>query len=391
MGPAVPRTAPPDSTDEQPAAPPRVTDEAAAAAAAARSPEQLAFTSYLRVAAMSAVVLIHTVAGIVSNPAIRGSLTWWGGTALDLGVSWSVPTFIMVSGALVLAPRSREGAMAFYRRRLDRIAIPLVVAHVGYFAVRARLQHEHLTAAVVIRDVLRANVYPHLYFFWIILGLYLVTPLLRAIVSDRTRNQVLVIGSAAVGWMCLVAGSARVLHITGGAGTPWQPPALTLWIPYLGYFILGYALRDLVLNRRWLLVALAVFVVADFLVIWHYAVGARNPVANVLLGGGYQGLPVAASVIALFLIARSVMHPGARLARPHFAIPMRRLGDLTLGVFVIHFLVMRYAWKIPGLAYAQIKVDLGRSLVLFLIVLAVSFLICAVIARIPVARRAIGL
>jgi len=391
MGPAVPRTAPPDSTDEQPAAPPRVTDEAAAAAAAARSPEQLAFTSYLRVAAMSAVVLIHTLSGIVVNPDIRGSLTWWAGTALDLGVAWAVPLFIMVSGALLLAPRAGEGAMAFYRRRLDRIAIPLVVAHVGYFAVRARLLHQDLTAQVVIRDLLRADVYPQLYFFWIILGLYLVTPLLRAILRDQARNQMLVIGAAAVGWMCLVAASVRVLQITGGAGSPWQPAALTLWIPYVGYFILGYALRDLVLERRWLLVALAVFVVADVLVIWHYGVGIRNPVISVLLGGLYQGLPVAASAIALFVIGRSVIHPDARLARPHFAIPMRRLGDLTLGVFVIHLVVLRYGWKIPGLGYAQDKVDLGRSLVLFLIVLVVSFLICAVIARIPVARRAIGL
>ena len=70
---------------------------------------------------------------------------------------------------------------------------------------------------------------------------------------------------------------------------------------------------------------------------------------------------------------------------------MRRLGDLTLGVYIIHFLLIRYAWRIPGLAYAQIKVDLGRSLLLFLIVLVVSFAICAVIGRIPVARRAIGL
>ena len=132
-----------------------------------------AFASYLRVAAMSGVVLIHTLSGIVGNPAIRFSATWWAGTALDLGSSWAVPVFIMVSGALLLESRPGEGARAFYARRLQRIAIPLVVAHVGYLLVRFRWLHEPLTMPRVVADLLHATVYVQLYFFWIILGLYL--------------------------------------------------------------------------------------------------------------------------------------------------------------------------------------------------------------------------
>lgn len=342
-------------------------------------------------AAIAAVVLVHSLSGMVTNEAIRGSLTWWAGTALNRGVSWCVPLFIMISGALLLAPRPGEGAGAFYRKRLARIAIPLVAAHAGYLAVRAVLDHESLTPSVVIHDILTAQVYTALYFFWIILGLYLITPLLRQAIGRRSTRDAAAVGAVAVLWMWLVAASVPVMALTGGAPTPWQPAALTLWLPYVGYFVLGYALRTVVLDRRGIAVAVVTFLVADALVLWHYVAGVHDPAANILLGGGYQGLPVAISTIALFVIGRSVVHPASAFARPDLAGPMRSLGNLTLGVFMGHLLVMRYAWHIPGLAFSQVKGDLPRALLLWAIVLVVTFVGCAVIARIPIIKRLIGM
>src|SRR5205814_94996 len=121
------------------------------------------------------------------------------------------PVFIMVSGALLLESRPGEGARAFYARRLQRIAIPLVVAHVGYLLVRFRWLHEPLTVPRVVADLLHATVYVQLYFFWIILGLYLITPLLRSALADRTRGELLVIGVAGIGFMWAVRAGAQIL------------------------------------------------------------------------------------------------------------------------------------------------------------------------------------
>ena len=107
----------------------RPADAPRAAAATVTADAALAFSSYLRIAAIGAVVLIHSSSGLVLNNAIRGSATWWVGVVLNRGAGWAVPVFIMVSGALLLAPRPNEGAAAFYRRRLDRIAIPLADVH----------------------------------------------------------------------------------------------------------------------------------------------------------------------------------------------------------------------------------------------------------------------
>jgi surface polysaccharide O-acyltransferase-like enzyme len=351
---------------------------------------ELAFTSYLRVVAIAGVVLIHAASGLVTNDSIRGTATWWIGTALDLGSRWAVPVFIMVSGALLLGQRPNEGPQAFYARRIRRIAIPLVVAHIGYFVVRAVLLHQVLTPQVVVFDLLAARVYSQLYFFWIILGLYLLTPLLRTALAGRDTKALIAIGAAGIAFMWAVFVGALAMRVLGHPVDVWQPAALTLWIPYLGYFLTGYALRSVTLGRAGLAGAVVIFVLADAAVVWNYTTSSGH-VAAALFGGGYQGLPVAATAISLFLIARTVLHPASRLALAPSTAAMRHLGELTLGVFMVHLVVMLYAEDLPGLAASTASRSLVATLILWAVVLTGSFAICELMARIPVLRRTIGM
>ena len=341
-------------------------------------------------AAIAGVVLIHAFSSLVSSGEIRGSATWWIGTSFSLGLSWAVPIFIMVSGALLLASRPGEGAREFYARRLQRIAIPLVVAHLGYFAVRVFLLHEQLTVQRAVNDLLRANVYVQLYFFWIMLGLYLVTPLLRNALEGRDRRELLAIAAAGIAFMWAVHAAAITFISVGSPVAIWQPAALTLWIPYVGYFVAGYALRDVVLARRALAATIGLFIVASAVVVWQYGTGG-DLLTVALAGGGYQGLPVAVSAVTLFVIVRTAIRAGSSLAIGPWASTLRQLGDLSLGVFIVHLLVMRYAWRLPGLAASTAAQSLPASLVLWLVVLSVSFVACAILARIPVLRRTIGM
>ena len=319
-----------------------------------------------------------------------GTATWWIGTSLDLGSRWAVPVFIMVSGALLLGQRPNEGAREFYARRIRRIAIPLVVAHIGYFVVRAVLLHQVLTTKVVVFDLLAARVYSQLYFFWIVLGLYLVTPLLRTALAGREAKALITIGAAGIAFMWAVHAGATAMSAVGHPIDIWQPASLTLWIPYLGYFLLGYALRNVTLGRAGLAATVVVFVLANAAVVWNYTTGSGS-VAAALFGGGYQGLPVAAAAISLFLMARTVLHPTSALALSPSTPVMRRLGELTLGVFVVHLVIMLYAFHLPGLAAPTASRSLAATLILWAVVLTASFVACELLARIPVLRRSIGM
>ncbi len=354
-----------------------------------RAPANLAFTSYLRIVAIAGVVMIHVMAGLATNQAAHGSIRWWIANILDSGSAWAVPVFLMVSGALVLDPEPARTPGEFYRRRLQRVAIPLIVAHVVYFAERPLLLDQRLTTRIVIRDLLNVDVAPHLYFFWIIAGLYVVAPLLRAFIAGRPRRDVAWLGAAALGWMLIVTLSVRLLAATGGASTPWAPPMLTLFLPYIGYFVLGYVLREVRLSMVPALAALLAFALAEVVQIL-LATGTLHGLTAGVLSGGYQGIPVAVASLMLFVLARTLIGARSLLASPGWATAARRIGDLTLGVFVFHLIVKLVLQRtvLAGLRPGQILPD---ALLLFGAVLLASLLLCAVIARIPVLRRSIGL
>lgn len=222
------------------------------------------------------------------------------------------------------------------------------------------------------------------------LGLYLVTPLLRTALAERSRAEIAAIGLAGIGFMWAVQAGITVLAGVGSRSSIWQPAALVLWIPYVGYFVLGYALRDVVLRRQWLATSVVMLVVATALGAWQYVYGGGLSL-SVLLGGGYQGLPIATSAVAVFLIGRRVVPAASRWALSGRLGPARMLAELTLGVFVIHLFVMRFAWRLPSLSFAEASVSIPVTLALWLVVLLASFAICVLVARTPILRRAIGM
>ena len=357
----------------------------------ATSAEGLAFTSYLRVAAIAAVVLIHVLSAIVGNDEIRGSRTWWVALALDMGISWAVPVLVMVSGALLLRPAPDESVRNFYLRRVRRIGAAVVAAHVLYFVFRATFMEQQITAEIVFTDVLQARTFTHLYFFWIVLGLYAVTPVLRAFIATGARSRVLGMGIALLAWACGVSIAIAALRSLGVAVAPWQPPALTMFIPYLGYFVLGFAIRDVVLGPRGMAAAVAVFLVATGLEIATYASAADAFALRVPFGGHYLGIPLATASVCVYLVGRSALDHAGVLARVDLASRVRRLGELTLGVFIVHYAVLVMLRQLPLMGFSLIKASLPLAFLQWLIALGISIAIAAAISRIPVARRAIGL
>src|SRR5262245_13238400 len=61
-----------------------------------------AYLSWLRVLAIVAVVSIHTTGLTMTQEGLRGSAVWWVAAAVNVGSTWAVPVFVMISGALLL-------------------------------------------------------------------------------------------------------------------------------------------------------------------------------------------------------------------------------------------------------------------------------------------------
>ena len=212
------------------------------------TPVETVWLDVARIAAITAVVVLHAVAVVVTRRYYSdiGTATWWTANVVDSLMRWCVPVFIMISGALLLAPR-REGLRSFYQRRFNRIGIPLVVWSVVYLSIDLFVKQASDWSDALNR-VLAGKPSVHLYFLFVLAGLYALTPFLRVLTAHAPRRM---LWWAAV-FLTAVGVADQAISDFAGIG---EANAVTRFLPFLGYYLLGYLLRDCELGKRGMWVA----------------------------------------------------------------------------------------------------------------------------------------
>ncbi|MFG1602670.1 acyltransferase [Actinoplanes sp. NPDC049265] len=337
----------------------------------------------LRLMAICGVVAIHVVGMMLGNDHLTGGRQWWAAVTIDLGLVWVVPVFVMISGALVLSPRAHAaGPAEFWRKRFVRVGPALVVWHLIYlFGARAWLKGEELNRGTVIAWLLDGKVYTALYFLWLIAGLYLVAPLIAAFLHSGGRRRSAVTAAATLGFTVAVF-AASGLAALNGTPRPIALGALTMWLPYVGYFVAGWALHRVVLPAWGVALAVAGAAVSLAEVVWQYGHKPAYPALQQLVPTSYLGAGTAVAAVCVMLAATGLgarVTPGPRLGRL-----LRRLADATFGVFLVHLLIFEVVRRlVPAVAEAS---SLVVMLAAWAFVVVASFAVSLVAARIPVVR-----
>ena len=344
----------------------------------------LAYLTYLRIAAIIGIVIVHITAKVLVAEGLFETPVWYASVIANKGLEWRVSMLVMISGAILLKPFSGQGLFGFYRRRLRRIGIPLVFWHAAYLVMIIGVLGVQLTFPEVVLRLVEGDVYTALYYFWLVLGLYLITPVLRTFIAHSRRSEVVAVAVLAMlaGVGHEVAGS--LLRWGGGDGNG-QYNVFSLFAPYVGYYLMGYVLRETVLRRWWLVLGTFGVLLLGAQKILHYLYW-QDTWAQVLLPPTYRGPVSAVFTVLMFVVAHSWIDR-TPLRKPRFSIPARRLANLTLGVFASHLIVLLCWQHVFDLPYGPIGF---RTLALLVIcTLGGSFGLSWVLSKIPFLRRTV--
>jgi surface polysaccharide O-acyltransferase-like enzyme len=307
-----------------------------------------------------AVISIHVVSPLVTNRSLPAS--WWFGNVVDSAARWSVPLFVMLSGALLLRSDLADDPGSFYRRRLSRIVPPLVAWTVIYLVLGHITANNPATLTQAVSSVLAGRPSFHLYFLYLLVGLYLVAPFLRPLVAHSNRR---VLGIAIVVFLALGVCDNLIAVWMGIGGVN----AVTRFVPYIGYFLAG----------AWLIMVppstarvIAAAIVAAMAIVGT-AIGTWVLVHFFGLGQGrylYEYLsvttvPASLAVFALFLWSAPWADRLASLLPGDW---LSLLAGCTLGIYVIHPLWL--SWL----------ADLGLGARAFFVPLAVGATVLATFA-----------
>jgi surface polysaccharide O-acyltransferase-like enzyme len=286
----------------------------------------------------------------------------------------AVPLFFMVSGFLLLA--KEESYRDFFRKRALKVLLPFLIWSVIYMLWKREGFDQPFSMKLVMSYVLKIIRGPrenHLWFFYVLIGLYLFTPILRVFVARATSRDLIYFCSL---WFVVVPVFSFLQEFT-----PVRIGFELYFVAgYSGYFVLGYLLGMFQYTRRQLYglaALLLIFSLATTAV--QYFVNSRGLTTEYFVG--YLSVNIVLMTAFAFILLREVQI-GDNLY--NILAPLSRA---SFGIYLVHVIVLDEFQKLP---YISSWFSVGSSVymvpILGLLGFFVSFIIVAVIQKIPVLR-----
>ena len=258
---------------------------------------------------------------------------WWSQTVYNALVIVGVPLFIILSGALLL-PRSKvnEPIRVFFKKRLARIGLAFGFWSAIYLAWSYFIDGKSLTFSSVAQMLLSKGVYYQFWFIYLIVGLYLITPILRVLVAHADRK---ILRYLLLLWFIAV-GVIPLFQLITGLGIDTN---LFLFGGYIGYFILGVYLMGVDVETKVLKRLLAVGVVWTIVGAYLMAYPFHFDNQFFFFFDTLSVNVIIASVATYMLLSKHPRDwPGNN--HPKFSRLIRAISANTLPIFFLHVIIL---------------------------------------------------
>lgn len=347
--------------------------------------ENLFWVDLARAVVMFGVVLVHASADVITEWGRFPGSWWWAANLYDSLARGCVPVFVMLSGALLLP--KREGYREFFLKRFQRILIPALVWTALYLFWKKQFYMPGLGFPEAFRLAAGAGVHFHLWFIYLIAGLYVITPVLRVLTAHASRRDLLywiilwfLVSSVFPFWE---GGDKLLLH----TGLRFKIP-LELAQGFVGYFILGHLLLHSE-TSKFRYPACGVWVISFLACLFGTYFLSRQTHSFQVLFYDNMAPNVVFYAASFFLIMKQVgpvletrMKGGLR----NFVLA---LSKASFGIYLIHPMILdalakgRWGFVLKGdVPHPALMIPLTA-----LAIYGLSFLAVSVIQKIPVLKR----
>lgn len=355
----------------------------------ATSQDNIFWLDVLRFFATVAVVILHISAVIVTGVNENTSFFWWVGNLYDSSVRWAVPVFVMISGALLLGPSHKESSAQFYKKRSNRIILPLVFWTAAAFSFISNYSDMNLNIALI--SILLGKPFYHLWYLYMLIGLYIITPFLRTYVASSSIKE----RYALIIVIFLFAALNSVLnYFIFNNNISNMQTVFTMFVPYIGYYIIGYQLRVIDKTRIlsiFLLLLLLFCLLAGFL-----GAGFVTNTYGLLKGlffydyfsptviDYFSPTVIFMSVCIFLLFSKISSQIDSR--KSIFKCFIDQVSPCTMGIYLLHPMVIAYLNIRYNLSPLSMNPTYG-IMVYSLLIFLFCFVVIAAVKRVPLLRR----
>ncbi len=340
--------------------------------------KRIIYFDYLRIAAISAVVLLHLAAQNLRAVDI-GSPTWHIFNIYDSLVRWGVPVFIMISGALFLS--KEQPIKKIYKKNILKILILLVFWTLLYNLWQLFISHNSITFKNFIINLTTGPFY--LWFLYMLIGLYMVIPFLKRITEKKKTMEYFLLLAFIFTFLLpeLIAVIAfKSEFVANLINNKLDSIQLFMTLGFTGYFILGYYLNKYNITKKAEIIIYIIGLIGIIFTIIVSALSSNHQGELVTFFYDNLTVNVAATSIAIFVFFKKHFNP------KHLTMKQSKWLQLfsrcTLGVYLTHVFIidaLNSIFEINSLSFNPL-ISVPALSVLILII---SYFISIILYKIP--------
>ena len=339
--------------------------------------DRIIYFDYLRVAAIFAIIMVH-VSAQNWNAVDVNSLKWQVFNCYDGLLRWGSSNFVMISGALFL---SRNIPL---NKIYSKYVLRLVIAFLVWSFIYSLFEK----GPIVNRIVLIVQGHYHMWFILMIIGLYICLPFISLFTQNNNRIRYylllwLIFAFLIPEVVLLVGdfGSETVKQIVNAANKSVAYMKMNLVIGYAGYFVLGYYLNNITLERKFRIV---IYVLGLFGFLSTIGLSSIVSIKTQDYCSQYYSpftVNVLLEVIAVYTWFKYRDYKRNRLNRF-----FQKLAKYSFGAYLIHPLIIEQLDKHLGLNTLSFNPAFS-VICIGVFVFIVSFGISALLNQIPVVKK----
>lgn len=328
----------------------------------------------IRIYACLAVVMIHVSAIYVKQDV--NSSAFVIGNIFDSISRCGVPLFLMLSGALMLNEKKEKTIKQMIQTSISMIGILLFWSSLYAIIYQFVIHQNEVSVVSLIKTILFGHY--HMWYLYVMVGLYLITPILKVIIKKEHQQLIKYLLGLAIIFTFVIPLINYFFQIFV------ESISITKLInkvhfemigSYLTYYILGWYVTNFEVKYKKTIYALGVvsiiFTIIMTQITKNYDFFYDTSLITILLLS-----------LAIFMF---IFDFSKRLKLKETTIKLLSiLSKLTFGVYLIHILVLYYISK-----YVIISHVLIECIVIFILTVVISFVISFILSKIGYLKKLI--
>ncbi|WP_295746259.1 acyltransferase [uncultured Limosilactobacillus sp.] len=291
--------------------------------------QRLTYIDIANIIAILGVLFQHTA--VISHFGNPHAKTTIAASLIQIIFLPAVGIFFMNSGATLINYRQRYGTEHFFKKRFVRVLVPFLIWSLFfyfyglYFNGFGVVRHTSLGFFDFISAFINDKIITIFWFFYVIIQLYLFTPVLSFLSENGKKILFYVVCVSFICWNVFdyIDG---ISHIHLHESMIYQPLLSSSWIQY---FIMGYLIKENFFAKK-----------QENMLIWFGVIIFALNILNEITIHHYvflHNINVFPYAVAIYLLIKRV---SAKVQKVSLQIYAAKLASTSLGIYVLHPIVI---------------------------------------------------